>query len=170
MSRPTGSMRLRHLIRQAVEQKAFPAAVIEVGDPTRVLWRHAFGHLYAGSDAPETLDDTVFDLASLTKVLATTAIAMQQVERGGLGLDDPVGHHISAWTGADRLSVTVRDLLAHCGGLTAHIPFFRTLKGGTAFEQAICQSALGVRASVSVRLQRSRFHASRFHSWSGGSN
>jgi CubicO group peptidase (beta-lactamase class C family) len=36
----------------------------------------------------------------------------------------------------------VRDLLAHCGGLTAHIPFFRTIKGGTAFEQAICQSAL----------------------------
>jgi len=130
------------LIRQAIAQRAFPGAVIEVGDPTRVLWRHAFGRLHTGSDAPETLDDTVFDLASLTKVLATTAIAMQQVERGGLGLDDPVGHHIPAWTGTDRLSVTVRDLLAHCGGLTAHIPFFRTLRGGTAFEQAICESAL----------------------------
>jgi CubicO group peptidase (beta-lactamase class C family) len=130
------------LIRQAVEQRAFPAAVIEVGDPTRVLWRHAFGHLHGESEAPEALDDTIFDLASLTKVLATTAIAMQQVERGGLGLDDPVGHHIPAWTGADRLSVTVRDLLAHCSGLTAHLPFFRTLSGGTAFEQAICESAL----------------------------
>jgi CubicO group peptidase (beta-lactamase class C family) len=130
------------LIQQAIAERAFPAAVIEVGDATRVLWRQAFGRLHVDPGAPETLDDTIFDLASLTKVLVTTTIAMQQVERGRIGLDDPVRHHIPRWGGADRASVVLRDLLAHCSGLPGYVPLFRTLEGPAAFEQAICDTAL----------------------------
>ena len=130
------------LIEQGVAQRAFPAAVIEVGEGTRPVWRQAFGRLHAGETAPQAHDDTVFDLASLTKVLATSAVAMQQVERGAIGLDDPVAYHLPRWRAADRASVTIRDLLAHCGGLTGHLPLFRTVEGQEAFEQAMCAGPL----------------------------
>ncbi len=84
------------VLEQAVAQKAFPAAVIEIGDATGPLWRQAFGRLRFEADAPATAEDTIFDLASLTKVLATTTLAMQQVERGAIGLDDPVGQHVAS--------------------------------------------------------------------------
>ena len=130
------------VLEQAIAESAFPAAVIEVGDATRALWRQAFGRLRFEADAPQTAEDTIFDLASLTKVLATTALVIQQVERGALGLDDRVGQHVAAWEGADRAHVTVRDLLAHCGGLTGHVPFFRDYSGRAEFERAICSVPL----------------------------
>ena len=119
------------VLERAVAQKSFPAAVVELGDATRPLWRQAFGRLRFEADAPAAADDTIFDLASLTKVLATTALVMQQVERGALGLDDRVGQHVAAWRGADRVNVTIRDLLAHCGGLAAYVPFYRDYRPGS---------------------------------------
>ncbi len=131
-----------HILEHAIRQQAFPAAVVEVGDATRPQWSGAFGRLSYAPDAPAAAGDTVFDLASLTKVLATTAFVMQQVERGVLGLDDRAGEHIAAWQGADRADVTVRDLLSHSGGLTAYVPFFRDYSGRAEFERAICSLPL----------------------------
>ena len=113
------------ILVRAVAQHNLPAAVVEVGNATRPLWRQAFGRLHSEADAPATLPDTIFDLASLTKVLATTTLAMQQVERGVISLDDRVGAHITAWQGAGREQVTIRDLLAHCSGLAAYAPLYR---------------------------------------------
>lgn len=138
-SRFSGAARV---LDDAIHAKAFPAAVVEVGEATRPLWRQAFGRLTFDERAPRTADDTIFDLASLTKVLATTALVMLHVERGSLGLDDTVGDHIHAWKGADRAGVTVRDLLAHCSGLPAYVPFFREYEGREAFERAICGTPL----------------------------
>jgi len=125
------------VLEQAILDRAFPAAVIEVGDVTRPLWRQAFGRLTYDADAPPATEETIFDLASLTKVLATTPLVIQQVERGALGLDDPVARYVTTWTGADRSRVTIRDLLSHSGGLTAYVPFFRNHQGRPAFERAI---------------------------------
>jgi CubicO group peptidase (beta-lactamase class C family) len=130
------------ILEQAVTQQAFPAAVVEVGDATRPLWRGTFGRLSYDATSPAAADDTIFDLATLTKVLATTAFVMLQLERGVLGLDDRVGDRIAAWEGADRAHVTIRDLLSHCGGLTAYVPFFRDYSGRAEFERAICSVPL----------------------------
>ena len=119
------------VLERAVAQKSFPAAVVELGDATRPLWRQAFGRLRFEADAPAAAEDTIFDLASLTKVLATTTLVMQQVERRAIGLDDRVGQHVAAWRGADRVHVTVRDLLAHCGGMAAYVPFYRDYRPGS---------------------------------------
>ncbi len=126
----------------AVEAKAFPAAVVEVGDATRPIWRQAFGRLTFEPNAAPAAEDTVFDLASLTKVLATVPIAMQQVERGAIGLDDPVRQHIAGWSDPDRAAVTVRDLLAHCSGLGGHAPLYEYCRTRAEFEDAICSSPL----------------------------
>ena len=131
-----------HVLEQAIGAGAFPAAVAEVGTATRPLWNQAFGRLTFAADARRTTAETIFDLASLTKVLATTALVMQQVERGAIGLDDRVAEHVDGWRGDDRSDVTLRDLLAHCSGLPAYAPLFRERAGRTPFEQAICEMPL----------------------------
>jgi serine-type D-Ala-D-Ala carboxypeptidase len=132
----------RAILWRAVADRVFPAAVIEVGTPTQPLWREAFGTLTYAADSPPAEEDTVFDLASLTKVLSTASLVMVQVERGALGLDDAVAERIACWRGADRESVTIRDLLAHCGGLVAHRRYCDTLRGREQFEPAICAEPL----------------------------
>ena len=132
----------RDVLQTAITAKAFPAAVVEVGDAMAPLWREAFGRLTYEASSPQTSNDTIFDLASLTKVLSTTPLVMQQVERGAIGLDDPVGRYLDTWRSADRAAVTIRDLLAHASGLPAWVPFFREFRGRHAFEQAIASTAL----------------------------
>ena len=129
----------RQVLERAIAERAFPAAVIEVGTARQFLWREAFGHLSFAPDSAPTREDTWFDLASLTKVLSTTPLMMRMTERGGLGLDDPVAEHVPSWR--DRHAgdaVTIRDLLAHCSGLPAHLPLFRAYSGRREFEREIC--------------------------------
>jgi CubicO group peptidase (beta-lactamase class C family) len=132
----------RNLLRRAIAERAFPSAVVEVGTATHPLWQEAFGTLNDEAGAPDASLETIYDLASLTKVLSTTPLVMRAVERGALALDDPVRSLLPQWSGEDRASVTVRDLLAHCSGLPAHRPYFRDHKGRAAFEAAICREPL----------------------------
>jgi serine-type D-Ala-D-Ala carboxypeptidase len=126
------------MLRDAVAAHVFPAATVEVGSSTGVRWTAAAGaltfHPYATAAAP----DTIFDLASLTKVLATTPLAMRAVDDGRLRLDDPVAAWFRDWRGTDREMVTVRDLLTHSSGLAAYLPFFRDHTGRAEFQHAIC--------------------------------
>jgi CubicO group peptidase (beta-lactamase class C family) len=132
----------REVIRDAIAARAFPAASVEVGSRDAVLWREAFGTLTYGLDAPDTTIDTIFDLASLTKVICTATLAMRAVDDGLLALDDRVADWIPEWLRADRAEVTVRDLLGHSSGLTAYLPYFRDLTGRAEFQAAIADSAL----------------------------
>ena len=126
------------LIERAIGDRAFPAAVLETGTSEGVVWRHAFGTLTYEEGAPATREDTIFDLASLTKVIATTTIAMRAVEDGRLALDDLVAARLPHWRGTDREDVTIADLLEHTSGLTAYLPFFHDHRGRAEFERAIC--------------------------------
>lgn len=132
--------RAREVLAAAVTARAFPAAVAEAGTRTEVRWRQAFGTLTYASGAARTATDTPFDLASLTKVLATTLCALQCVDRGVLDLGDRVAVTMPEWTLEDRQAVTVEDLLAHCSGLPAYRPFYRTLRG----VQPILDAAAGM--------------------------
>lgn len=132
----------REVLRAAASARVFPGAVVEFGTATRPIWQEAVGALtYAGDAAPARLD-TVYDLASLTKVVATASVAMRAVEQGTIGLDDRVGQHAAAWIAPDRTDVTVRDLLSHASGLPAWAPLYRTHEGAEAFEHAICDEPL----------------------------
>jgi len=125
------------ILRDAVAAHAFPAAVVEVGTRHDLLWREAFGGLLYDTAAPPATPETIFDLASLTKVIVTTTLAMRYVDAGLLDLDDPVVRWIPEWRGHDRAAVTVRDLLAHCSGLTAWLPLFRDHTGRREYQHAI---------------------------------
>jgi len=130
------------IIERAIVDRAFPAAVVETGNREGVIWRQAFGTLTYEDDAPSTQEDTIFDLASLTKVIATTTIAMRAVAAGRIALDERVAARLPLWRGADREHVTIADLLEHASGLTAYLPFFRDYRGRAEFERAICTMPL----------------------------
>ena len=121
---------------------AFPAASVEVGSHDRVIWREAFGEFPQHSELTPTTDQTIFDLASLTKIIATTSLVLQAVDNGLLRLDDTVGHWLKRWKQQGRENVTLIDLLSHSSGLTPHLPFFRDHKGRVEFEESICSLPL----------------------------
>ena len=122
----------RRLIADAVIAGVFPAAAVEAGDSIAVLWSDAFG---------ASTIHTPFDLASLTKVVATTTVVMDLVRTGAMTLEAPVSGFFDEWRGADRQHVTVRDLLEHASGLPARLvdapPATRR-----EFEHEICATPL----------------------------
>jgi CubicO group peptidase (beta-lactamase class C family) len=130
------------ILAAGVADRAFPAASVEVGRQSGPLWRHSAGRLTYDADAPAATDTTIFDLASLTKVIATTTLAMRAVDEGVLALEETVASRLAEWRGADRQAVTIRDVLEHASGLPAYLPFFRDHTGRAEFEPAICQVPL----------------------------
>ena len=111
----------RALLVRAIGARMFPAAVAEVGCSSGVLWREGFGTLTFDADAPPAAAYTVFDLASLTKPIATASRAIELVSAGHLALDARVADLVREWRGADREAVTVQDLLEHASGLAARL-------------------------------------------------
>ena len=120
----------RRVIVDAMRARIFPAATVAVGSSSAILWQEAFGSLTfdpddgisTGPNIGPALLDTPFDLASLTKPLATTTVVMHLVDAGRLSLDERIETMVAAWRGADRASATVRDLLEHSAGLPARLP------------------------------------------------
>jgi CubicO group peptidase (beta-lactamase class C family) len=130
--------RAADVLQRGHEDGAFPAAVVEVGTAERALWRQAFGRLDYDAASPSTTETTIFELASLTKVIATTSVAIRLVEKHAIDLSDRLKRWMPEWTGKDRDAVTVRALLTHSSGLTATLPFYRDHQGRQEFQHAIC--------------------------------
>jgi CubicO group peptidase (beta-lactamase class C family) len=110
----------RRVLVDARANAVFPSATAEVGSSDGVTWSDAVGTLRFEDSASASLE-TLYDLASLTKVIATTTIAMQLVGRGDLHLDTSVADRFAEWRGVDRQPAQVRDLLEHASGLPARL-------------------------------------------------
>ncbi len=116
--------RIDAVVAESIAKKECPGAVLVVGRHGKVVFRKAYGHrAVVPSVEPMTLD-TVFDLASLTKVVATTTSVMTLVEDGKVRLQDRVAKHIPEFAsgGGARDQVTVEELLTHRAGLAADDP------------------------------------------------
>ena len=124
------------VLADAQASSAFTAVSAEVGTSTEVLWQFATGHLAIGN-ATAVTRETIFDLASLTKVLSTTPLLLPWIERGAIALETPVASRLTSWAGTDRAAVTIRDLLEHASGLPAYRPYFTSHSGRSAYERAI---------------------------------
>jgi CubicO group peptidase (beta-lactamase class C family) len=111
----------RSLLRTSIAERVFPAAVVEVGSRDRVLWREAFGTLTFDPSAASTSEDTLFDLASLTKPMATTSVILQLLATHAVSVETPVASFVPEWSGEERASATVLDLLEHASGLPARL-------------------------------------------------
>ena len=113
---------LRSVLNAAIADRAFPGAYVVVGDSRGILAQVGAGRLNWGKSAKAD-DKSVWDLASLTKVIATTTALAQLVEAGRVALDAPVERYVPEWTGGGRDAVTIRHLLTHSSGLPAFKPY-----------------------------------------------
>jgi uncharacterized protein YbbC (DUF1343 family)/CubicO group peptidase (beta-lactamase class C family) len=126
------------LVEEAIRENRLPGAVILVGQNERILYRKAFGRRAVVPDPEPMTIDTVFDLASLTKVVATTTSIMQLVEAGRISLEDPVTRYIPQFKRHGKSGITVRHLLTHMSGLRSGINPTRRWKGyRAAIEQIV---------------------------------
>ncbi|MEK7728236.1 MAG: glycoside hydrolase family 3 N-terminal domain-containing protein [candidate division KSB1 bacterium] len=115
---------VRELMQQAVRDSVFPGAVLLLGRNATIALHESFGNLgYEEFARPMPLH-AIFDMASVTKVIATTTACMLLYERGQLALDAPVQSYLPNFTGKDKEKITVRHLLTHSSGLIAFRRYF----------------------------------------------
>lgn len=117
---------VRDLMRRGVAERVFPGAVLLVSKEDRVLFLEAFG-LARLSPEQAMKTDTVFDLASLTKPLATTLSLMLLVQHGRLALDQPLAGLIADFSATNKQHITTRQLLSHTSGLPDYKPYYKQL-------------------------------------------
>ena len=120
---------LDSIIQSAIHEHQIPGAVLLVWHNGQVVYDKAFGQrALEPRREPMTLD-TIFDIASLTKVVATTTAVMQLVERGELRLEDPVAKYIPEFAQSDKQDITVRELLTHFSGLPPDLDLSQPWQG-----------------------------------------
>ncbi|HSE66669.1 MAG TPA: serine hydrolase domain-containing protein, partial [Gemmatimonadales bacterium] len=117
---------LDEIVEAGIRRGIYPGAVVVVGRRGSVLYSRGYGHLTWDPRSPvPSPDSTIWDLASLTKVTATTPSVMRLVEQGKVDLDRPVISYLPRFTGGRKGEVTVRMLLDHTSGLRSYVQFFR---------------------------------------------
>jgi CubicO group peptidase (beta-lactamase class C family) len=143
------------ILQSAIVQKSFPAASIAVTFRGKIVALKAFGRFTYEPDSPPVTIATVFDLASVSKAVATTTMAMILYERGLIDLDAPVVSIVPEFAGSDarRRDVTVQMLLAHSSGLPAYEKLF--LKAKTRDELLAAAFATPLTADPGTRAEYS---------------
>jgi serine-type D-Ala-D-Ala carboxypeptidase len=145
-------------LSDAIRAHAFPGCAFGVLAGGKVALQGALGRFTYEEDAPAVAADTVYDVASLTKVVSTTAAAMLLWQRGQLDLETPLGELLPGFvvgraTGEHARHVTLRHLLAHNSGLPGYVEFFRTAATPAALFRACLELPLqaepGTRAEYS---------------------
>jgi CubicO group peptidase (beta-lactamase class C family) len=122
---------------QGVAERAYPAVVCEVGRATGPLWREAAGRLSYDATAAPCESSTIFDLASLTKVIATTSLFLREVRRGTMEIDAPVNRYLPDWQVPGSAEVTMGHLLDHSSGLPAHVRLWETSPTANVLRRAV---------------------------------
>lgn len=116
---------VERVLERALADSAFPGAVAIVGTSRGILAERGVGRLDWKADAPAPTAHTLWDLASLTKVVGMTSAVMQLVEQGRVSLDAPVQRYLPDWTGPGKQAVTIRHLLTHTAGLPAFRQYYK---------------------------------------------
>ena len=130
------------LLEDSVAARAFPGAVILIAKDGLVVGHSAFGRFTYEDTSPRMQADTLFDLASLTKVVAATTAAMILFEEGRLDLDARVAATIPEFGQEGKAPSTIRHLLTHTSGLPGWADLYRTCRGKAAFLSRICEMEL----------------------------
>ncbi|MEO7104616.1 MAG: serine hydrolase [Gemmatimonadaceae bacterium] len=129
--------RLDSIINTAIADHAAPAMAVAVGRYDSLVDLHSYGRLTYADNSPSVDAHTRFDMASLTKVIATTTAAMMLEEQGRLDIDRTVASYLPGFNAPDKKAITVRMLLTHRGGLEAFSPLWKTLRGRDQYLAAI---------------------------------
>jgi CubicO group peptidase (beta-lactamase class C family) len=109
--------RIDAIINDAIRQELIAGGVVVIGSRDTILFEQAYGRIAPGADSRKMTVDTVFDLASLTKVVATAPSILKLAEEGRISLLDPVEKWFPEFAGHDKGSIRILNLLTHTSGL-----------------------------------------------------
>jgi CubicO group peptidase (beta-lactamase class C family) len=115
----SGLQNIDTAVEASIKEGELPGAVVLAARHGKIAWLKAYGNRAVRPETEPMTTDTIFDIASLTKVVATTPAIMQLVDKGVLRLGDPVKRYLPKFTGGGKDDVTVRQLLTHYSGLRA---------------------------------------------------
>src|SRR5262245_53917310 len=121
----------------ATDDGTVPALVVLVAAGGNILFHEAFGARQLVPRKLPVFPETLFDVASITKAVVTSVLAMREVGAGRIALETPVVELLPEFEGGDRAQVTIRQLLCHSSGLPAHRPFWRTAAEAPSERRAI---------------------------------
>lgn len=146
------------LIMQGITAGVFPGAVVLVMRAGAVRKRAAYGHsllyrtLQDRVDAPIPMTtETIFDLASVTKVVATTTAMLQLVDRGAVALDEPACAYLEEFRRKDKATITVRHLMTHTSGLPPGGPLYQRYHDAASIVAAVGRVRMASQPSEHVR-------------------
>lgn len=112
-------------VRDGIQKGIYPGAVVIIGRRDSLLYSRGYGHFTWSPSSPVPQpDSTLWDIASITKIVSTTSVALRLVDRGKLDLDAPVRRYLPRFSGGPKNQVTVRMLLDHTSGLKSYVPFY----------------------------------------------
>jgi CubicO group peptidase (beta-lactamase class C family) len=116
-------------VQEAIRDGQIPGAVVLVGHDGQVIYRKAFGERSLEPRREAMTVDTIFDLASLTKVVATTTAVMQLVQKGQIRVNEPVAKYIPEFAENGKEEITIRELLTHFSGLPQDLDLSQPWEG-----------------------------------------
>lgn len=121
---------------EAVKSGVCPSAAVAVGTPEGILAEGCFGVLCCEGPVQQATPETLYDMASLTKILATTMVTFRFIEKGLLRMDDTLGHFFPGIL-SDKADITLRQLMTHSSGIPSHFFLSETASGPSRAAEAV---------------------------------
>ncbi|HEY0996832.1 MAG TPA: serine hydrolase [Gemmatimonadaceae bacterium] len=135
--------KIDHVVARGISAGGYPGASVVVGRKGYAVWEKGFGKLGWGESSAWVVPDrTIYDLASLTKVVATTTALMILYDEGRIRLDDPAWRYVAGFSGGAKDRVTIRQLLTHRAGLPAGRDLWRIARTPAEARQAVIDTKL----------------------------
>lgn len=113
------------IVSDALDKGAFPGAVVLAAKNGKIIYQKSYGHYEFNPSSPHMSDKSIFDLASVTKISATTVSIMKLYEQKKIKLDKTLGDYLPWTRGSDKANLKIEDILLHQAGLVPFIPFYR---------------------------------------------
>ncbi|HEV8236869.1 MAG TPA: serine hydrolase, partial [Gemmatimonadaceae bacterium] len=135
--------KIDHVVMRGIQAGGYPGAAVVVGRKGAAVWQRGFGRLdWTDESSVVSPTESIYDLASLTKVVGTTTALMILFDEGKVHLDDPVSKYIPEFSGGEKDLVTLRLLLEHRSGLPAGRDLWRIAHSPDEARQAVIETPL----------------------------
>lgn len=116
--------KIDRIVKSAIDAGATPGCQVLIAQNGKIVFDKAYGKFTYSKKSPSVKTDDLYDLASITKVAATTLAIMKLTEEGKIGLDDTLANYLPKLKQSDKKFITIRQILVHESGLKAFIPFY----------------------------------------------
>ena len=120
--------RVDSIVSDAIDKGAFPGCVVLAAKDGKIIYQKAYGHYQFNPASPQTKPESIFDLASLTKISATTVSIMKLYDQGKINLNGKLGDYLPSTKGTNKAKLRISDILLHQAGLEPDVLFYKYVR------------------------------------------